>query len=207
MGGSHVEVLIHPEGEIYIAPCGEGVALVALLLEQESMRFFAGDLSDRYLTFLQSAQGFRERALTAELVDRVFAVGPLGFRVEPCYRPGLLLVGDSAGFLDPITGEGMTLALQCVKAAVPLIRDAFAVGDLGSPLGQRYAHERFRLIEDVVRFTRLLLTFSRYKFISDRTIRRLSRDQPLFQKLLGIVTGSCTYRDLSFREKASLLMG
>jgi hypothetical protein len=44
------------------------------------------------------------------------------------------------------------------------------------------------LIEDVFRFTSLLLNFSRYKFISDRTIRRLSRDQPLFQKLLGIVT-------------------
>ncbi len=207
VGGSHVEVVVHPEGEIYIAPCGEGVTLVALLVEQESMRFFAGDLPGRYMKFLRSAPGFRERASSSELVGSVFAVGPLGFTVEPCYRPGLLLIGDSAGFLDPITGEGMALALRSVQAAVPLIRQAFAVGDFGPSLGARYAQERFRIIEDVFRFTRLLLNFSRYKFIADRTIRRLSHDQPLFQKLLGVVTGSHTYRDLSLREKTSLLMG
>ncbi len=207
VAGSHVEVLVHPEGEIYIAPCGEGVTLVALLLEEEFMRFFAGDLPGRYMEFLMSASGFRERAVASALVGRVFAVGPLGFTVVPCYRPGLLLIGDSAGFLDPITGEGITLALRSIQAAVPLISEAFAVGDFGPSLGQRYVQERFRLIEDVFHLTRLLLSFSRYKFIADRTIRRLSHDQPLFQKLLGIVTGSWKYRDLTLREKAALLMG
>ncbi len=207
IAGSHVEVVVHPEGEIYIAPCGKGVTLVALLLEAKFMRFFAGDLPKRYMKFLRSAPGFRERALTSELVGSVFAVGPLGFTVEPCYRPGLLLIGDSAGFLDPITGEGMALGLKSVQAAVALIGEAFAVGDFGPSLGQRYAEERFRLIEDVFRFTRLLLHFSRYKCIADRTIRRLSHDQPLFQKLLGIVNGRHSYRDLSWHEKASLLLG
>ena len=207
VGGSHVEVLVHPEGEFYIAPCGEGLTLVALLLEAKSMRFFAGDLPVRYVEFLMSAEGFRERALSSELVGPVFAVGPLGFTIEPCYRPGLLLIGDSAGFLDPITGEGMTLTLKSARAAVPRIREAFAVGDFGLTLGRRYAEERFQLTEDVFRLTRLLLKASRYKSITDRLIRRLSHDEPLFQKLLGIVTGSHKYSDLSLREKASLLMG
>ncbi len=206
-GGSYIEVLLQPQGEIYVAPCGEGLTLVALLLEEKSMRFFAGDLPGRYHAFLMSAAGFRERALTSELVGPVFAVGPLGFTVEPCYRPGLLLIGDSAGFLDPITGEGMTLALKCVQAAVPLISEAFATGDFGAKLGRRYAERRFQLIEDVFRFTRLLLNLTRYKLIADRAIRGLSRNEPLFQKLLGIVSGSHSYRDLSVSDKASLLMG
>ena len=203
----YVEVLIHPQGEIYIAPCGDGLTLAALLLEEKSMRFFKGDLRRQYHAFLQSAEGFRGRALSSELVGRVFAVGPLGFTVEPLSRPGLLLVGDSAGFLDPITGEGMTLALKSVKAAVPLIREAFAAGNWGLELGQRYAEERFKLIDDVFRFTRLFLNLSRHKFIADRAISRLSQDRPLFEKLLGVVTGSHRYSDLSFAEKASLLIG
>ncbi len=203
----YVEVLIHPHGEIYVAPCGEDVTLVALLLEEKAMRFFAGDLPGRYHEFLRSAEGFGERTSTCQLVPPVFAVGPLGFTVEPCYRPGLLLVGDSAGFLDPITGEGMTLALKSVQAAVPLIREAFVVGSFGVELGQRYAEERFQLIEDVFRFTRLLLNFSRYKFIADRVIRRLSHDNVLLRKLLGIVTGIYRYSDLSLGEKVSLLRG
>ncbi len=204
---SHVEVFIHPQGEIYIAPCGKGVTLVALLLEEKSMGFFAGDPAGRYLTFLTSAAGFRERVSNSELVGRVFTVGPLGFAVDPLYRPGLLLIGDSAGFLDPITGEGMTLALKSVQAAVPLIREAFAAGDFGTELGQRYAEERLRLIEDLFRFTARLLSLSRHKFLADRAIRRLSHDAALFNKLLGIVTGSRRYRDVSLGEKASLLLG
>lgn len=205
--GSYVEVLVHPEGELYLAPCGEGVTLVALLLEGKSMRFFAGDLPGRYLDFLMSAEGFRERVSTSELVGPVFAVGPLGFTIEPCYRPGLLLIGDSAGFLDPITGEGMTLALKSVEAAAPLIAEAFAAGDWGDQLGRRYAETRTRLIGDIFRFTRLLLGLSRYKAAADRAIAHLSQNATLFQKLLGIVTGSHRYGDLSLGEKAALLLG
>jgi 2-polyprenyl-6-methoxyphenol hydroxylase-like FAD-dependent oxidoreductase len=204
---SYIEVLLHPQCEIYIAPCGEGLTLVALLLEERSMRSFAGDLPGRYHAFLMSAAGFRERALASELVDPVFAVGPLGFTVEPCHRPGLILVGDSAGFLDPITGEGMTLALKSVRAAVRLISEAFATGEFGAVLGRRYVEERFSLIEDVFRFTRLILKLSRHKTIADRAIRRLRADEELFQKLLGIVAGRHRYGDLSFAEKASLLLG
>lgn len=204
---SYIEVLVHPQGEIYIAPCDDGLTLVALLLEEKAMPFFSGDLPGRYHAFLSSARGFGERIRGSEPVGRVFAVGPLGFTVEACHRPGLLLIGDSAGFLDPITGEGMTLALKSVQAAAPLIEEAFAAGEFGAELGRRYARERLRLIDDIFRLTCLLLGLSRYKLIADRAVRRLSRDQALLQKLLGIVTGSHLYRDLSLRERASLLIG
>lgn len=205
--GPYVEVLRCPGGEIYVAPCAEGTTLVAILLEARAMQFFKGDLAARYTDFLRDVKGFRERITKSELVPPVAAVGPLGFTIEPCYRPGLLLIGDSAGFLDPITGEGMTLALKSVKVALPLIKEAFAVGSFDVALGQRYARDRLQVIEDVFRFTQLLLNLSQYRFIADRAIRRLSHDQLLFQKLLGVVTGSHRYRDISLRDKAALLMG
>ncbi len=205
--GPYVEVLPHQDGEIYLAPCGEDVTLVALLLEERAMKFFKGDLSRRYLESLRSTEGFGSRIARAELVPPVYAVGPLGFTVDPCYRPGLLLIGDSAGFLDPITGEGMALALKSVKAAVPLISEAFAHGDFGTELGRRYAEKRLELIGDLVRFTRLLLALSRHKFIADRAVRRLSRDERLFRNLLAIATGASRYSDLSLSQKVSLLLG
>jgi len=205
--GSYVEVLPCPGGEIYLAPGAEGISLVAILLEARAMHFFKGDLAARYVGFLRDVKGFGERITKSELVPPVAAVGPLVFTIEPCYRPGLLLIGDSAGFLDPITGEGMTLALKSVKAAVPLIKEAFAGGRFDVALAQRYARDRFQAIEDVFRFTQLLLSISRYGFIADRVIRRLSHDQRLFQKILGVLTGSHTYRDISLRDKVALLMG
>lgn len=101
----------------------------------------------------------------------------------------------------------MTLALKSVEAAVPLIKEAFTLGSFGAELGRRYAENQLQLVEDIFRFTRILLNLSRYKFIADRVVRRLTRDERLFQKLLGIVTGSHRYCDLSFAEKISLVTG
>jgi flavin-dependent dehydrogenase len=171
------------------------------------MRFFAGDVAEQYKRFVLSVGALRERARNSEPVGRVLAVGPLGFTVEPCHRPGLLLIGDSAGFLDPITGEGMTVALKSVKAAVPLVREAFATGRFGLALGRRYAAERSQQIADVFRFTQLLLNLSRYKPMADRAIRRLSKDEALYRKLLGIVSGIRRFNDLSPGERASLIPG
>ncbi len=202
----YVEVCPHEDGEVYIAPCGQ-TTLVVLLLEERAMKNFKGDLTGRYLASLQETPGFGARTLHSEVVPPITAVGPLGFTLESCFRPGLLLIGDSAGFLDPITGEGMTLALKGVQAAVPLIKKAFASGDFGEAMGQQYAADRVQLVNDVFCFTRFVLNFSRYKLLSDRAIRRLSHDQPLFQKFMGIVSGSRKYQDISLREKVSLLMG
>ena len=191
-------------GEIYVAPA-QRIPLVAILLEAKQCHSSkAVSLSIRYFHTMLRVSGSASRRASW---SPVAAVGPLGFTIEPCYRPGLLLIGDSAGFLDPITGEGMTLALKSVKAVVPLIKEAFAVGSFDVELGQRYARDRFQVIEDIFRFTQLLLTLSQYRFIADRAIRRLSHDQQLFQKLLGVVTGSHRYRDISLGEKAALLMG
>ncbi|MFQ5527469.1 MAG: FAD-dependent oxidoreductase [Thermoanaerobaculia bacterium] len=205
--GAYVEVLMQPHGEIYLAPCREGLSLVALLLEKEAVRSFRGDLTSAYSSFLKSAPGFGKRMRKAELIPPVLMAGPLGFAVEPCYGSGLLLVGDSAGFLDPITGEGMALTLKSVRAAVPVIDEAFAAGNFGAGFLQRYAEERSRLVEDLFRFTRLVLTVSKHKPVVNRAIRRLSRDRALFRKLLGVVTGANRYSEINLWDKCSLLLG
>lgn len=204
--GSYVEVLSQPEGEIYVAPCGRDQTLVALLLEEKWMGAFRKDLENGYLGYLGMAEGFRNRMEESFLIPPVLSVSPLGFTVEPCFRPGLLLMGDSAGFLDPISGEGMTLALKCAKAIRPIIREAFAAGDFGNRMGLRYAQARQALAGDLFRFTRLLLRLSRHKFLGDRAIVRLHRDPHLFRKLLGIAAGNRSYRSFTLRDKASLFL-
>lgn len=204
--GPYVEVISQADGEIYIAPCGRGQTLVALLLEEESLGRFRKDLKMGYLDYLGKAEGFRHRMDGSFLVPPVLTVSPLGFTVKPSFRPGLLLIGDSAGFLDPISGEGMTLALKCATAIRPIVRDAFATGDFGNRMGMRYEKVRKALVGDLFRFTRLLLRLSSHKGLADRAINRLHRDPHLFQKLLGIAAGNRSYRTFSLRDKASLFL-
>lgn len=191
----------------YVAPCDGDITLVALLLEEKAMKFFKGNLAQGYVDFLRAAEGFRERIREGELFPPVQAVGPLGFKVEPIYRPGLLLIGDSAGFLDPITGEGMTLALKSVQAALPVINEAFITGGFEEDILARYAREGSRIIEDVFKLTQFMLDAARFKWLANRAIRRLGRDGPLFQKLLGIVTGAHRYRDFTLKDRLALVWG
>ncbi|MCP4537921.1 MAG: FAD-dependent monooxygenase [Chloroflexi bacterium] len=205
--GEFIEVMMQTDGEIYAAPCDGDVTLVALLFEKKEMRRFGGNLAQGYVDYVKSARGFGERASKSELVPPVLAVGPLGFTVEPITLPGLMLIGDSAGFLDPITGEGMTMALKSVEAAVPVIKKALATGNFGTEILARYTEERARIIKDVFKLTQLMLDLSRLPWVANRAIRRLSEDQALYQKMLGVVTGTNRYEDIKLQDKLNLARG
>ena len=58
-----------------------------------------------------------ERFAGASLDPRVRVLGPLGARVIAPGAPGLLLAGDAAGFVDPMTGDGLHLAMQSALLA------------------------------------------------------------------------------------------
>jgi flavin-dependent dehydrogenase len=205
--GPYIEVLFQDDNEIYMAPLANDLTLVAILAEKRAMSAFRGNLEGAYLRFLKAVPGLGPRLEASEVVPPVGARGPLGFTIRPVWRPGLLLVGDSAGFLDPITGEGMTLALKCAQAAVPIVRRAFERGDWGHETLGAYAAARARAIGDVSQLTRLMLAVTRFPWLADRAIRRLSADPALFQKLLGIVTGTNRYTDFTLKDRLALALG
>jgi menaquinone-9 beta-reductase len=54
----------------------------------------------------------RERFARATRVSDVTVLGPLAVDARAAGCPGLLLAGDAAGFVDPITGDGLRFALR-----------------------------------------------------------------------------------------------
>ncbi len=205
--GDRVEVLVQPEGEIYVARGPADLTLVALLLEERAMREFRHDLAGAYDAFVRGAPGLRKRVAHAELAPPISAVGPLGFAVDRCYGPGFLLIGDAAGFLDPISGMGMTIALQSVCAGLPILERALATGDVSAGALAPYERLRSEAVNDAVRFTRILLQMARHKAIANRAVRRLRRNRELLSRLLGLTSGATRYRDIRTREKLALLLG
>jgi len=69
---------------------------------------------------------------------------PMGFSRTPAAVPGMLVVGDAAGIVNPFNGEGIAYAMESAELAAGLLRDA-VVG--GRPaLAQMYGpllHERY----------------------------------------------------------------
>ncbi len=140
-----VEVFFHRDGELYVAPTGGGEALVAALFHRASFR------RDGIQHLLNAIPEVRARARQVEFTTPMLACSPLGLRVPRLIAPGLLLIGDAAGAPDPITGDGMALALT---SAVPAA-DAIISGNLAV-----YSRLRGRMGRTADRLAALLLRLS-----------------------------------------------
>ncbi len=173
-----VEVFFHPEGELYVAPTGGGEALVAALFHQERFR------RDGISYLLHTIPAVRDRAQRVEFTTPVLAASPLGLRLSRIVDHGLLLIGDAAGAPDPITGDGIAMAMASVKPAA----DAIVSSDLAS-----YERVRLAMGRNADRLGRLLLAVSRAE---GRAAVMLLRKRSLVTTLLDVALGR---RDMGAR--------
>jgi flavin-dependent dehydrogenase len=94
------------------------------------------------------------RFASARRVTRPQCLGPLAVESSASGLPGLLLAGDAAGFIDPMTGDGLRFALRGAElAALEAVR-ALEDGDLDAHV--RLAAARQREFAAKWRFNRAL---------------------------------------------------
>lgn len=173
-----VQVFFLDGGEIYLAPqSGEKNALVALLVEESRMKAqFAGRTQEGFFEMIRSCRPLAERMERAVQQTGIIGLGPLGGRREPWKGPGWWLAGDAASSLDPITGEGIALALENGKIAAEEI--------LG-PIRGSYQRRRRKLFRKKGLLARFLLATSTRPSVSDFVIRQLSRRPQICEWLLS----------------------
>ena len=107
----HVDVLWGARAEAYVTPVADDVVGVAVL-------------SDHRAPFSEHLTGFRpllERLARCEAVSAVAGAGPLRQRSRRRVAGRVLLVGDAAGYVDALTGEGISLGLAQARAAVAAV--------------------------------------------------------------------------------------
>jgi flavin-dependent dehydrogenase len=185
-----VDVILARGGEVYVTPVGPEVTLVAILLEREAMRGFAGRLDAAFREALRASDALPRALREAEPIGPARAIGPLGSRARRVVADGALLVGDAAGFLDAITGEGMSIALASAPVAAAAIDHALARGDVSARALAPYARFRARAVRDQERLTRMILALAARPRLARAAIALLARRPRLFTKLLGVNCGA-----------------
>src|SRR5262249_61449659 len=115
--------------EVYAAPCGQGEILVAVLGPRGRLRRVGRSVLESYRATVERAH---PELIGAPLAGRVWGAGP--FRTSPrtVAEGRAFLVGDSAGFLDPLTGDGIAAGLA--QAETPG-RQLGGPTDLAPPAG------------------------------------------------------------------------
>jgi menaquinone-9 beta-reductase len=103
---------------------------------------------------LQADPELKERFARARF-EAVAVLGPLAVRAKACGVDGLLLAGDAAGFVDPMTGDGLHLAMKGGLLAADELFAALQSGDNKSAV-HRLESARARAIGQKIQFNRVL---------------------------------------------------
>jgi geranylgeranyl reductase family protein len=110
-------------------------------------------------------------------------------------RGRVVLVGDAAGLVNPLTGEGIFYAVATGIAAGRAAARALAAGNPGDT-GRRYARATRPLLSWHLRHTAAAATLCRHGRMLDAGLHAASRDQRVFDDLveLGLARGHVTPR-------------
>ena len=185
-----VEVYWVDGTEAYVTPVGAEEVGVALLSSAEPADFE---------NLLQKFPGLSERLADAAVASEMRGAGPFRQRVRCRYRHHLALVGDAAGYLDAITGEGLSLAFHCARSLSEILVDGRRLAS--------YEEEYRRLSRTYYWMTGLLLAVARRPRLRRRVIATLARKPDLFDRLLAISIGDEPVQSMGLGGLATLLEG
>ncbi|WP_283132906.1 NAD(P)/FAD-dependent oxidoreductase [Rhizohabitans arisaemae] len=164
-----VEVHWAAAGEAYVTPVGPDLVGVAVLSARRR----------GYPEHLADFPGLLDR-LGGSVPSRVLGAGPLrrGARTRVAGR--VLLVGDAAGYVDALTGEGISLALHSARALVGCLR-------AGRPEGYERAWRRLSLLHRVL--TGALLTARRHPASARLIVPAAHRLPVVFRAAVNLLAG------------------
>jgi flavin-dependent dehydrogenase len=181
-------VEVHPDDgvEAYVTPVGDarvGVAFLfdpRVLVRRGAPRTHAGLLA-RFPALVARLAG-------AEPASRVLGAGPFARGVRGLSRDRFVLIGDAAGYVDAVTGEGLSLALRAAEALTEVLPDAVLRGGEATSFAgyERAARRAFRKYELV---TRGVLALARAPRARPPLLRALTRAPRGVDAVIGWAVG------------------
>lgn len=149
-----VEVHLRPGIQAFATPAGDQRVGIAFLWEADAL-----EMQPSFAGLLDLFPRLAERVAGSPPDSRPRGAGPLA---QGCRRPvadRLALVGDAAGYVDAITGEGVTLAFTCAAALGAVLPQAMDRGVTGSSLAP-YARGFGRAFHRYEFYTRAMLALA-----------------------------------------------
>ncbi len=184
----HVEVFASPMGELYVTPVGSSTINVAVLCGKEQTRRLRGAPDASFLDLVGAWPEASELMAGAVPVSRVGTTGPLRRATADVVADSTVLVGDAAGFVDAVTGEGMSVTLLSAEIASEVLSRALRRGRLAAPDLRPYASRRAALARDLYRMTEVVVWGLRRPRLASWFVRELSRRPRQFDRLLAVAT-------------------
>lgn len=177
-----VDVSLRHGYELYVTPLTDGEILIAALANAEGgesiqSRFRRWVFAEPFLAnLLEGAEQISNPACASWPVNSA----------RPRNAPGVVLLGDAAGSIDPISGGGMTHALLTAE----LLSKHICCGIEGDDEWMSsFERERQNLLRGFRRVTRALLWLAAYPAAAGQILTTAEKFPPLISYFAGIAGG------------------
>lgn len=175
-----VEVHFGTAAEAYVTPAGRGRVGVAILFERTDAVSFEA--------LLARFPALARRLGSAPHDSVVRGAGPFDRRATARVADRLVLLGDAAGFVDAVTGDGLALAFGCAEDLAALLPAALAQGASSEALRPYEAAWR-RRFRPYAAWTRGMLALARHPAVRRRVLAlAASRPEP-FERVVAAAVG------------------
>ncbi|HEX5412084.1 MAG TPA: NAD(P)/FAD-dependent oxidoreductase [Terriglobia bacterium] len=138
---NRVEMYLFRGGYCGLAPVENGACNVCCLVHRQQVRQTTLKVQEGFAAWL--AQVSRLPVLATRLRDAVqvspvVTTSPVHLARRQAVQSGALMVGDASGFLDPFTGEGISMALHSGRLAGQAVAGAIIQGLDGQMAAENY---------------------------------------------------------------------
>lgn len=178
-----VDVFVGCGYELYVTPLPERELLVAGLAEGRAL---GEPLEHAFRCWRNSHRVLATRLEGAKQTSELLSSALLASRSCAGVGRGVALLGDAAGSADPITGGGITQALQAAELLATHV--AANLGTEDEWLWE-FDKQRSALLRDYEILTRMALWLSEHPRIARWALTRLGSFPTLFSHLVGVAGG------------------
>jgi flavin-dependent dehydrogenase len=170
-----MEIYWGPRAQGYVTPISKDEVCVVVMAE------CAQDAN--FVVALQTFPELRNRLRSAELASRERGAISSMHRLKNVSRGKVVLVGDSSGSVDAITGEGLRVAFAQAAALAACLKN----GNL-----QNYRRRHRQIANRPDWLGKLLVTLGRHSTFRQRALRSLAANPELFGEFLEMHSGYLT---------------
>jgi flavin-dependent dehydrogenase len=111
---------------IGVAPIPGGLTNACLVVSHDRGDLPLAQPADALNRFIRADPELSVRFERARAVSAPVMLGPMAVDVDAAGETGLLLAGDAAGFIDPMTGDGLRFALLGAELAAAVVQEVMA---------------------------------------------------------------------------------
>jgi flavin-dependent dehydrogenase len=179
--------------EAYVTPVAPGLVSVALLCRSD--RLGAGG----YDALLAQFPDLASRVKGVPVLGSERGAARFRQRVRARHRGRVVLVGDAAGSVDPLTGEGLTLGFRSAHALAEVLAE-------NAPLA-RYERRAQALYRRYELGAKGLLALSARPSLRQRAIEMLAEAPDLFTRFLALSAGETPLASFGIKSVARACVG